>query len=73
VGHPDCGPDDQARRVGAADGQQPTTVGTNKAAEESWRIVEEFGLIHRISPEAFHRSFPVSNPPMYRPVEARGI
>jgi hypothetical protein len=60
--HSDCGPKDQSRRVGAADEQQRTAVGTNTVAEKSWWIVEEFGLIHRFSPAAFHQSFPVFNP-----------
>jgi hypothetical protein len=41
---------------------QRTAVGTNTVAEKSWWIVEEFGLIHRFSPAAFHQSFPVFNP-----------
>ena len=72
-GDPDCGPEGQARRLRAAAGQRPTTVGTNTTVGESWRIVEASGLIHRLSPAALHRSFPVSNHLMYRPVGARWI
>jgi hypothetical protein len=57
----------------AAHGQQPTAVGTDTTAEESWRIIERFRFIHRLSPAAFHRSFPVSTPSMYRPADARWI
>jgi hypothetical protein len=60
-------------RVKAADRQQPTAVGTSTTAEESWRIVGGSGPIHLLSPAAFHRSLPISTPPMYRPVRARWI
>jgi hypothetical protein len=43
VGDSDCGPEGQAWRVGAADGQQPSAVGTNTTVEESWRIIGALG------------------------------
>jgi hypothetical protein len=57
----------------AADGQQLTAVGTNTTVAELWQIVGALGALLPGLPAAFHRSFPVSNPPMYRPVGARWI
>jgi hypothetical protein len=49
AGDSDCGPEGQARRLRAAAGQRPTTVGTNTTVGELWRIVEGFGFIHRLT------------------------
>jgi hypothetical protein len=72
-GDSDCGPEGQACRAEAADGQQSTAVGINTAGEESWRIIGGSGPMHLFSPAGFHRSLPVSTPSMNRPVEARWI
>jgi hypothetical protein len=65
--------DGQAWRAGAADGQQPTAVRTDRAVEESWQIVEGFGAYTASHLRFFIDPYRSFSPAMYRRVGPRWI